>query len=309
MVEAAATPSVSAISRRLEGKVAIITGGASGIGASSVQIFHKNGAKVVIADLQDGPGQALANKLGENACYIHCDVANEDDVCNLIATTIDKYGTLDIMFNNAGIIDQPFAGILDTTKADLERVLRVNVVGSFLGAKHAARVMVPNRKGCILFTASAATEIAGLGTPAYTLTKYEIVELAMKLAAELRQYGVRVNCVSPYAVPTAIGGPPNKFMEICGEMVMSETGNLKGHVLRAEGVAQAALYLASDGGSCVTGMNLVVDGGYSVVNPTFVQIINGGVLTKIWLLLQLLKVLFGKVLGINIPHFGKRKTV
>ncbi|KAK2976463.1 hypothetical protein RJ640_015586 [Escallonia rubra] len=139
---------------RLEGKVVIVTGGASGIGESTTHLFWKNGAKVVIADIQDELGQAISDKLGENVCYIHCDASNEEEVINLVDTTVAKFGHLDVMFNNAGILDRPYGSILDTTKLDLERVLRVNVVGSFLGAKHATRVMVPHRKGCILFTAS-----------------------------------------------------------------------------------------------------------------------------------------------------------
>ena len=156
---------------RLDGKVAIITGGASGIGASTVNLFHEHGAKVVIADVQDNLGQAIADKLGENVSYIHCDVTNEDEICNLIDTTVAKHGQLDIMYNNAGILDSPFARILDTQKSDLERVLSVNLVGSFLGAKHAARVMVPQSKSSILFTSSTATAILGISSHAYAASK------------------------------------------------------------------------------------------------------------------------------------------
>uniref|UniRef100_UPI003624AC75 Borneoldehydrogenase n=1 Tax=synthetic construct TaxID=32630 RepID=UPI003624AC75 len=266
-------PRGSHMSKRLEGKVAIITGGASGIGASTVQLFHENGAKVVIADIQDDLGQAIANKLGKNVCYIHCDVSNEDDIINLVDTTVAKYGKLDIMYNNAGIIDRPFGSILDTTKSDLERVLGVNLVGAFLGAKHAARVMVPQKKGCILFTASACTAIAGLSTHAYAVSKYGIVGLAKNLAAELGQHGIRVNCVSPYGVVTGIGGVSEVDVAVV-EAMLSEVGNLKGQILKAEGVAKAALYLASDEANYVSGLNLVVDGGFSVVNPTMMKALN-----------------------------------
>ncbi|XP_058003862.1 tropinone reductase-like 2 [Hevea brasiliensis] len=119
--------------QRLAGKVAIITGGASGIGASAVQIFHENGAKVVIADIQDNLGLAISNKLGgKNVSYFHCDVRNEDEISNLVDLTIAKYGKLDIMYNNAGILDRPFGSILDTTKSELDRLISVNLVGSFL---------------------------------------------------------------------------------------------------------------------------------------------------------------------------------
>ncbi|KAL6337222.1 hypothetical protein AAG906_036536 [Vitis piasezkii] len=187
------TSSFASPSKRLEGKVAIVTGGASGIGASTVRLFWENGAKVIIADIQDDLGQDIANKLGQDVSYIHCDVSNEDDVQNLVDTTISKHGRLDIMYNNAGILDRHLGSILDTQKSDLDRLIGVNLVGSFLGAKHAARVMIPQKKGCILFTASCCTSIAGISTHSYAVTKYGIWGLARNLAAELGQYGIRVN--------------------------------------------------------------------------------------------------------------------
>lgn len=252
--------------------MAIITGGASGIGASVTQLFWDNGAKVVIADIQDNLGETLANKLHENACYMHCDVSKEEDIINLIDTTITKYGQLDIMYNNAGIMDRPFGGILDTPKSNLVRLLDINVVGSFLGAKHAARVMVPQRKGCILFTSSACTSIAGLSSHAYAVSKYGVWGLVRNLSAELGEYGIRVNCVSPYAViNTGIsrGSINIGEAEIANmENWVSERGNLKGKILKVQDIANAALYLASDEANYVSGLNLVVDGGFSVVNPS-----------------------------------------
>ncbi|XP_047308977.1 tropinone reductase-like 1 [Impatiens glandulifera] len=255
--------------RRLEGKVAIITGGSSGIGESAVKIFWENGAKIVIADIQDKAGQALAESLGgENVSYIHCDISNEEDIINLVDSTVAKYGHLDIMYNNAGVIDRPFGSILDTTKADLNKVLQVNLGGSFMGAKHAARVMIPQKKGCILFTASASTAIAGLSTHAYTASKYGIVGLSKNLSAELGQHGIRVNCVSPYGVMTNMTPGLSDEMKAHCEIMTSEYGNLKGKILKADDVANAALFLASDDAAYISGLNLVVDGGFSVVNPT-----------------------------------------
>ncbi|KAI3471777.1 hypothetical protein Pfo_028430 [Paulownia fortunei] len=252
---------------RLEGKVATVTGGASGIGASTVRLYWEHGAKVVIADIQDELGQALADKLGDNVCYIHCDVSNEDQVSNLVDAAVAKFGHLDIMYSNAGIINNDFGSILSAQKEELERILGVNLIGGFLVAKHAARVMVPNKKGCIMFTASACTKIAGIAPYSYAASKYGVVGLAKSLATELGLHGIRVNCISPFGVLTG-SDIHDETKKAKFEKTMGEVGNLKGKILKAEDIANAALYLASDEASYVSGMNLVVDGGYSVVNPT-----------------------------------------
>ncbi|XP_065855468.1 (+)-borneol dehydrogenase 1-like [Euphorbia lathyris] len=259
--------------QRLAGKVAIITGGASGIGASTVQLFHENGAKVVIADIQDTLGRALAQKLGQNAIYIRCDVSKEEEISSLVDQTVIKYGKLDIMYNNAGIVDRPFTKFIESKKSDLDRLISINLIGAILGAKHAARVMIPQHKGCILFTASACTEIGGLATQSYALTKHGIWGLSKSLASELSPNGIRVNCISPFGIVTPLGGtnPPKPFKHIA-DFALSSTGNLKGQILKTEDIAKAALYLASDEANHVSGVNLVVDGGFSVVNPSFVNL-------------------------------------
>ncbi|XP_010036299.2 tropinone reductase-like 1 isoform X1 [Eucalyptus grandis] len=260
--------------KRLEGKVAIITGGASGIGASAASLFHQHGAWVVIADIQDEPGQALAAKLGQRASYARCDVSIEADVRDLVDATVAKHGWLDVMYNNAGVLDRNFGGIIDTSLTDLDRVLRVNLYGAFHGAKHAARVMVPQRRGCILFTGSNCTAIAGVATHTYAASKQAVVGLARGLAAELGEHGIRVNCVSPHAVSRTGMSGLGKLSEDELARVddgMRVIGNLKGRVLAPESVARAALYLASDEADYVSGLNMVVDGGYSVVNPSMMM--------------------------------------
>ncbi|KAL5728632.1 hypothetical protein ACHQM5_001696 [Ranunculus cassubicifolius] len=266
------TKQTVSVQRRLEGKVAIITGGASGIGESAVRLFWENGAKVVVADIQDDSGLAICNQLDENAIYVHCDVTKEDEIRNLVDTTISKYGKLDIMYNNAGIIEGVMGSILTAEKADLDRVMGVNLTGGFLGAKHAARVMVPARKGVILFTASACASISGLGSHAYTATKCALVGLMRNLAAELGEYGIRVNSVSPFAVTTTgIAKKIGNVNAARGEEMVRAIANLKETGITVEDVANAAVFLASNEANYVSGMDLVVDGGFSIVNPSMKQ--------------------------------------
>ncbi|CAN4113994.1 unnamed protein product [Withania somnifera] len=263
--------SVSAPKRRLEGKVTIITGGASGIGATIVRVFVENGAKVVIADIQDPQGEEIATKLGENAHYIHCDVSKEDDVKNLINAAISKFGHLDIMYNNAGIYDTTIKSIVDTETVDLESKIAVNLIGSFLGAKYAAKAMVPRKKGCILFTASCCTEVAGLASHTYVASKYGIIGMCKNLTVELGLHGIRVNCISPFAILSS--SKVDKEIEATYEGIMGATGNLKGVPHTKDDVANAAVFLASDEGKYISGHNLVIDGGFSVVNPSYLKII------------------------------------
>ncbi|KAJ9175062.1 hypothetical protein P3X46_013646 [Hevea brasiliensis] len=258
--------------KRLEGKVALITGGASGIGAATARLFLKHGAKVIVADVQDDLGQSLCQDLGseEIITYVHCDVTCDSDVQNAVDLAASKYGKLDIMYSNAGHPGNT-VGILGTDNEEFKRVFDVNVFGGFLAAKHAARVMIPAKKGSILFTASNLSVTCFQGMHAYVTSKHAVVGLAKNLSVELGQYGIRVNCVSPYAVVTpllkegigAMGMEHEKIQE-----AVSAAGNLKQAVLQAEDIAEAALYLVSDESKYVSGLNLLVDGGYSLTNPT-----------------------------------------
>ncbi|XP_010246256.1 PREDICTED: secoisolariciresinol dehydrogenase-like [Nelumbo nucifera] len=263
------------ITKRLKGKVALITGGAAGIGESTARLFVRHGAKVVVADVQDELGRAVCNDIGseETICYAHCDVSRDAHVRDAVDMSVSKYGKLDIMFNNAAIPGKSSKEILSTDNEDFKRVVDVNLYGAFLGAKHAARVMVPLKRGSILFTSSVASVVNGETPHAYSATKHAVVGLTKNLCVELGRYGIRVNCISPYGVVT---GMLRKVMAELGfteeekvEELVSRSTVLKGVKVTAEDMAEAALYLASDEARYVNGLNLIVDGGYSTTNPSF----------------------------------------
>ncbi|KAG4980001.1 hypothetical protein JHK82_033237 [Glycine max] len=257
--------SAAALARRLEGKVALITGGASGIGECTARLFSKHGAKVVIADIQDELGHSICKDLdSSSATYIHCDVTKEENIEHAVNTTVSKYGKLDIMHSSAGIVGAWNPSILHNKKSHFEQVISVNLVGTFLGIKHAARVMIPSGRGSIVAMASICGRIGGVASHAYTSSKHGIVGLVRNTAVELGTLGIRVNSVSPYAVPTPMS---KTFLNTDDEGIAALYSNLKGTVLKPQDVAEAVLYLGSDESKYVSGHDLVVDGGFTVVNP------------------------------------------
>ncbi|CAL5376654.1 unnamed protein product [Camellia sinensis] len=253
--------------KRLEGKVALITGGARGIGECIARLFTKHGAKVIIADILDNLGHSVCEDLGDElAFYVHCDVSNESDIEHAANTAILKYGKLDIMINNAAIADEPKTSILDNEKFEFDQVISVNLTGVFLGTKHAARVMIPAKKGSIITIGSVSSSVGGVASHAYTSSKHAVVGLTKNVAAELGQFGIRVNCLSPYFILTPL---TMKFFKIDENGASGVYSNLKGMALSSEDVAEAALYLGSDESKYMSGHNLALDGGFTAINPAF----------------------------------------
>jgi NAD(P)-dependent dehydrogenase (short-subunit alcohol dehydrogenase family) len=248
---------------RLEGKVAAITGAASGFGEAAARRFVAEGAKVVLGDIQEEAGQKVAAELGDNAVFVPCNVTREEDIANLVDTAVTQFGKLDIMFNNAGIVGA--VGPIATTPAD-EWKFTVDILlnGVFYGCKHAARVMGPQGSGSIISMASTAGILGGLGPHCYTACKHAVVGLTKGVAAELCQYNVRVNAIAPAGMATAmvanVSTGDHTAIERTKE-ILAEGSPLKGRAGTAEDVANAALWLASDESGYTTGHTLTTDAG------------------------------------------------
>lgn len=253
---------------RLDGKVAVITGGASGIGEASVRRFVAEGARVVIADLLDARGEALAAELGAAAVYAHTDVRDEARVKGAIDTAVRRFGRLDCMFNNAGI--GGVSGPIARTDMDAyEETMAVLLRGVVLGMKHAAPILSQQGSGTIISTASIAGLQRGQGAHIYSAAKAAVINLTRSVALELGERGVRVNCICPGGIATPLVlDNPRLLSSVPREMRVAGMAQMQ--PIRRAGqpldIAQAALWLASDESSFVTGQAIVVDGGY-VVDP------------------------------------------
>jgi NAD(P)-dependent dehydrogenase (short-subunit alcohol dehydrogenase family) len=244
--------------QQLSGKVAIVTGGASGIGRATVELFVEEGAKVVIADVDAARGEEVAAKLGAAAAFKRTDVANANEVQELVDFAVARFGGLHVMFNNAGI-GSSRRRFLEDDLEDFERVMAVNLFGVMIGSQRAARHMAKNGGGSIINTSSIGAIKAGGGVMSYRASKAAILHFSKSIAIDLAEYGIRVNCIAPGLIATP--------------MTSYDQARVRGLIqpLRREGlpkdVANAVLFLASDRSAQITGIVLPVDGGVTAGDP------------------------------------------
>lgn len=267
------------MSGRLDGKVAVITGGASGIGRATAELFVREGAHVVIADIQDAQGQAIASGFPGSMHYVHADVSVEDDVARAVAAAVERFGRLDVMFNNAGIQGEQ-AGFLDIDVAAFVRMQQLLAGSVVAGHKYAARQFrAQGSGGAILSTTSAAGLLGGYSNLSYTAAKHAIVGLVRAAAFELAPLGIRSNAIAPGVTLSPIMassfGVPADQSDAFLSFVSQRCAGLQpiGRPGRPPDIAQAALFLASDEAAWITGITLPVDGGGTAVthcDPTAV---------------------------------------
>lgn len=253
----------------LQGKVAIVTGGARGLGQGVVEVFVEEGARVVIADLLEEEGRELAARLGDAVRFRRTDVSSRNEVQALVDYAISEFGDLDVMMNNAGISDNDSASVLDADFAAFEKIMAVNVKGVMLGTQIAARHMAKKGGGSVINTSSISGIHAGFGFFSYRASKAAVVNFTKTAACELGVHLVRVNCICPGNIPSEMG----TFATAPGEdaekqarirQAVKDT-RMNWQPLKRQGAARdignGALYFASDRSAQVTGQVLSIDGG------------------------------------------------
>lgn len=266
------------MSGRIEGRVAVITGGASGIGRATVLRFLAEGASVVAADMNEANGKALLEQVeaegnGGRLRFVTADVSVEADVEHAVRTAVDEFGRLDIMFNNAGV-GGAIGPVTDLEVDDWDYTFAVMVRGVFLGTKHAARVMVEQGSGAIVNTASVAGLAGGSAPFTYSACKAAVINFTKAVSMELAAKRVRINAICPGGIATplvAFGGDVNTAAErLDSAQPWPDHGD-------PSDIAAAALFLASDDARFVTGEALIVDGGLMAAGPNLIGKMTGGV--------------------------------
>ena len=244
---------------RLDGKVALITGAARGMGAVEARLFAAEGASVALADVKDDLGRAVAEEIGDAAAYFHLDVTSEAEWQAVAAAVAERFGRLDVLINNAGVIRM--GAIAEMSLVDYQFVIDVNQTGTFLGLKTAIPLMVQGGGGAIVNIASAEGLQGTPGGGAYCASKHAVIGLTKTAAIEMASAGIRVNAVCPGGVGTpmieelsaAMGGAPVL------DMITAHSPIKRG--ARPEEIAELVLWLASDASSYVTGAAMPIDGG------------------------------------------------
>jgi len=251
----------------LQGKVSIITGAANGIGQACARLFAEQGAKVVLADIQDAPGQALAQELqaqGQHASYVHCDVGRKANVDALMQQVLALHGRIDVLVSNAGIFKA--APFLEVSESDFDEVLRVNLKGAFLVGQAAARAMKASGGGAIVHMSSVNGVMAIPEIASYNVSKGGINQLTRAMALALADDGIRVNAVAPGTIATELARKAVLTSDAARTKILSRTPMKR--LGEPEEVARTVAFLASDASSYITGEILTVDGGRMALNYT-----------------------------------------
>jgi len=256
------TTAASDIRYGLNGRVCLITGAAQGIGAACARRFAREGAAVVLADIDDARGQALAQELG--ALYLHCDVGDKAQVDALVAQTLAAHGRIDVLVNNAGIFKA--ADFLDVSEADFDAVLRVNLKGAFLVGQAVARAMAAAGRGAIVNMSSVNGVLAIPTIASYNVSKGGINQLTRAMALALADRGIRVNAVAPGTIATELAAQAVLTSEEARTRILSRTP-LK-RLGQPEEIAEVVAWLASDAASYLTGEIVTADGGRLALNYT-----------------------------------------
>ncbi len=254
---------------RLEGKVALITGGASGMGMVASKLFAAEGARVVLTDVADDAGEATAAEIraiGGQAAYVHADVSKEADAESMIRTTVDTFGGLHVLYNNAGVMPNDDGSVHTNTEAVWDLVLGINVKGVAFGCKYGIPAMIESGGGSVINVASFVAWMgAATSQTAYTSSKGAVLAMTREIAVEYARKGIRCNALCPGPIETPL------LMALLSDEAKRQRRYVHipmGRLGRADELANAALFLASDDSSFMTGASLIVDGGITAAYVT-----------------------------------------
>jgi NAD(P)-dependent dehydrogenase (short-subunit alcohol dehydrogenase family) len=245
------------VGQELDGKVAIITGGAKGMGRATAEMFAEEGALVVIADVDDNAGKELATALGDAAAFAHTDVTDADSIRAVVELAVERFGGLHVMVNNAGI-PSSFRRLMDDDLRDFTRVMAVDLYGVIVGTQHAARQM--GAGGSVINTTSIAGISPGVGLTTYRAAKAGVIHFSRCAAVELAERGIRVNVIAPGNISTAINAAFDTRSIVSRIQPLQRLGTPRD-------IANAAVYLAGERSAQVTGLVLTVDGGTTTGSP------------------------------------------